>query len=148
GLRKSDRHFRKKHPNLLPPAPMISNPVVRKAVHEVRRHLNHYLRKFKDKPDRVVIEFVRGVKNSAKQRNMQLAANREREKERKAIEGDFIEWGVPRSNWRMAVLRVKLCREQGGICPFSVDGPNSIRNITPRMAAEGAEVEIEHIIPE
>jgi CRISPR-associated endonuclease Csn1 len=148
GLRKSDRHFLKKHPNSLPPAPMISNPVVRKAVHEVRRHLNHYLRRFKTKPDRVVIEFVRGVKNSAKERNLQLAANREREKERKQIEGELEAWGVPRSNWRSATLRIRLCKEQAGICPFSIEGANSTRIITPRMAAEGTDVEIEHIIPE
>ncbi len=80
-LTKDARHFLKKHPNALPPAPMISNPVVRKAIHEVRRHVNHYIRRFKTKPDRVVIEFVRGVKDTAKQRNKQLATNRAREKD-------------------------------------------------------------------
>jgi CRISPR-associated endonuclease Csn1 len=147
-LNKASRHFLRKHPDLLPPAPMISNPVVRKAIHEVRRHLHAYRREFKSWPDRVVIEFVRGVKNTAKQRNLQLAANRKRERERKEIESDLAQWKVPKSNWKMAVLRVRLCKEQSGTCPFSVSGRNASKSITPRMAAEGKDVEIEHIIPE
>lgn len=147
-LGKSSRHFLKKHPNELPPAPMISNPVVRKAIHEVRRHLNHYIRRFKAKPDRVVIEFVRGVKDTAKQRNKQLAENRAREKERKEIEAKLKAWGVPRSNWKMATLRMRLRDEQDGICPFSLEGPYSSHVIGERMAAAGVDVEIEHIIPE
>jgi CRISPR-associated endonuclease Csn1 len=131
-----------------PPAPMLSNPVVRKAIHEVRRHLLAWMRKFRRKPDRVVIEFARGVKDTAKRRNEQLAANREREKERKLIEESLRAWGIPRSNWGRAVLRVRLCREQCGVCPFSLQGPNANRIITERMAAEGQDVEIEHVVPE
>lgn len=132
----------------LPPAPMLSNPVVRKAIHEVRRHIIAYLRLFGRKPDRVVIEYARGVKDSAKRRNAQLAANREREKERRQIEEDLRAWGIPESNWKAATLRVRLCGEQRGICPFSLEGANANRTITDKMAAEGAEVEIEHIVPE
>lgn len=132
----------------LPPAPMISNPVVRRAIHEVRRHLLAWVRKFRRKPDRVVIEFARGVRESAKRCNEQLAESRLRDKERRLIEKDLRAWGIPQSNWDRAVLRVRLCREQNGICPFSLDGPNANRIIDPRMAAAGSEVEIEHIIPE
>jgi CRISPR-associated endonuclease Csn1 len=131
-----------------PPAPMLSNPVVRKAIHEVRRHLLAWMRKFRRKPDRVVIEFARGVKETAKQRNLQLASNREREKERRQIEENLRAWNIAPSNWDRAVLRVRLCREQRGVCPFSLTGPNANRKITERMAAEGTEVEVEHIIPE
>ncbi len=131
-----------------PPAPMLSNPVVRKTIHEVRRHLVAWLRKFRRKPDRVVIEFARGVQDTAKRRNEQLAANREREQERRQIEENLRAWSIPQSNWARATLRVRLCREQAGVCPFSLSGPNSNRTITERMAAEGREVEIEHIIPE
>jgi len=133
---------------LPPPAPMLSNPVVRKAIHEVRRHLLAYLRKFRRKPDRVVIEFARGVKDTAKRRNLQLKANRDREQKRNLIEANLREWGIRESNWDRAVLRVRLCQEQKGICPFSLQGPNANRPITERMAAEGQEVEIEHIVPE
>jgi CRISPR-associated endonuclease Csn1 len=166
GLKAADRHYMRlgkhqiKHKGeivrdaegkplaVLPPAPMLSNPVVRKAIHEVRRHLLAYLRKFRRKPDRVVIEFARGVKDTAKRRNQQLKGNREREQERKRIEEDLREWGVPESNWKRATLRVRLCREQNGVCPFSLVGPNAGRTITEQMAAEGTDVEIEHIVPE
>ncbi len=131
-----------------PPAPMVSNPVVRKAIHEVRRHLVAWMRKFRTRPDRIVIEFARGVKDTAKRRNAQLAANREREKERKLIEENLRAWGIPESNWDRAVLRVRLCKEQAGVCPFSLQGPNASRTITEKMAAEGADVEREHIVPE
>jgi len=133
---------------LPPPAPMLSNPVVRIAIHEVRRHILAYLRKFRRKPDRVVIEFARGVKDTAKRRNLQLKANREREQERKLIEENLRGWGIAESNWDRAVLRVRLCREQNGVCPFSLQGANANRTITDKMAAEGREVEIEHIVPE
>ncbi len=133
---------------LPPPAPMLSNPVVRKAIHEVRRHILAYLRKFRRKPDRVVIEFARGVKDTAKRRNLQLKANREREQERKLIEENLRGWGIAESNWDRAVLRVRLCREQNGVCPFSLQGANANRTIAEKMAAEGREVEIEHIVPE
>jgi len=131
-----------------PPAPMLSNPVVRKAIHEVRRHLLAWMRKFGRKPDRVVIEFARGVKDTAKRCNEQLAANRERDSERRLIEEDLRSWGIPESNWNRATLRVRLCREQKGICPFSLEGANANRIITERIAAEGGDVEIEHIVPE
>ena len=123
GLRAADRHYMKLEKHQIrqdgevvrdtagrplavpPPAPTLSNPVVRKAIHEVRRHLVAYLQKFRRKPDRVVIEFARGVKDTAKRRNLQLKANRDREQERKSIEGDLREWGIPESNWGKAVLR-------------------------------------------
>lgn len=148
GLTKAVRHFLKKHPDLLPPAPMISNPVVRKAIHEVRRHVIEHIRRAGSKPGRIVIEFLRGVKQTATDRNKQLSRNRTREKERVAIEESLAAWGIPESNWKMATLRVKLCREQRGVCPFSISGPNSTRTISERQAAEGRDVEIEHIIPE
>lgn len=148
GLSKAERHFLRKHPDLLPPAPMMSNPVVRKAIHEVRRHVTGYIRRFGSKPDRIVIEFLRGVKQTAKDRNKQLSRNRKREKERVAIEENLAAWRIPESNWKMATLRVRLCREQAGVCPYSIDGPNSDRIISEKQAAEGSDVEIEHIIPE
>lgn len=132
----------------LPPAPMVSNPVVRKAIHQVRAHIMAYLRKFGCKPDRIVIEYFRGIKGTAKQGMEQLKSNRKREGERKAIEENLKAWGIPRSNWGQAVFRVRMCKEQKGICPLSIGGPNDGRNITELMAAEGRDVEIAHIIPE
>ena len=49
-----------------PPAPLISNPVVRKAIHEVRRHLVEYMVKFRRKPDYVFIELAREARMGKK----------------------------------------------------------------------------------
>jgi len=139
------RRFREKHPDLLPPAPqMLSNPVVRKAIHEVRRHVQAYLRKF-GRPDRVIIELARDAKMPAKVRNEQLAANRAREKRRNEIIEQFGLGGLTPTQREKAVKRVLLCQEQGQQCAYCGNGNNTI---TEKAAAEGVEVELDHIIPE
>ncbi|MBP7050810.1 MAG: type II CRISPR RNA-guided endonuclease Cas9 [Phycisphaerae bacterium] len=139
------RRFQQKHPNLLPPAPQtLSNPVVRKAIHEVRRHVQAYLRRF-GRPDRVVIELAREAKLPAKVRNDQLAANRTREKKRNEIIAQFGLGGLTRTQQEKAVKRVLLCQEQGQQCAYCGNGNNTI---TEKAAAEGIEVELDHIIPE
>lgn len=139
------RRFQEKHPDLLPPAPQaLSNPVVRKAIHEVRRHVQAYLRRF-GRPDRVVIELAREAKLPAKVRNDQLAANRMREKKRNEIAAQFGLTGQTRTQQDKAVKRVLLCQEQGQQCAYCGNGNNTI---TERAAAEGVDVELDHIIPE
>jgi CRISPR-associated endonuclease Csn1 len=140
-LTKADRHFLQKHPNFLPPAPLLANPVVRKAIHEVRRHLIAYLRKFRRKPDRIVIEMVRSAKQPEKVRNRQLALNRNREKIRKQILEDFELSSMTLNQQRAAVERVLLCRQQGGVCAYSG------KAITDRQAALGHDLETDHIVP-
>jgi len=49
-----------------PPAPLISNPVVRKAIHEVRRHLMAYMKTFGRKPDEVYVELSREARHGQK----------------------------------------------------------------------------------
>lgn len=138
------RRFQQKHPDLLPPAPQtLSNPVVRKAIHEVRRHVQAYLREF-GRPDRVVIELAREAKTPAKVRNEQLAANRAREKRRNEIIDQFGLGGLTRTQQEKAVKRVLLCQEQGQKCAYCGNGNNTI---TEKAAAEGVEVELDHIIP-
>jgi len=139
------RRFQRKHPDLLPPAPQaLSNPVVRKAIHEVRRHVQAYLRRF-GRPDRVVIELAREAKLPAKVRNDQLAANRTREKKRNEIVAQFGLIGLTRTQQDKAVKRVLLCQEQGQQCAYCGNGNNTI---TEKAAAGGLEVELDHVIPE
>jgi len=139
------RRFQQKHPDLLPPAPqMLSNPVVRKAIHEVRRHVQAYVRKF-GRPDRVIIELARDAKTPAKRRNEQLAANRAREKRRNEIIEQFKLGGLTATQREKAVKRVLLCQEQGQQCAYCGNGNNTI---TEKAAAEGVDVELDHIIPE
>ena len=140
-LTKADRHYLRKHPNLLPPAPMLSNPVVRKAIHEVRRHVLAYLRRFGRKPDRVVIEFARSAKQSGRIRDAALRANRRRESVRKAIIEELQLDKRSFNQQRAGVDRVVLCRQQRNICPYKG------RTITDQQAANGDDVEIDHIVP-
>jgi CRISPR-associated endonuclease Csn1 len=141
-LTKRDRRFlrqraREGKPVQLPPAPVLANPVARKALHEVRRHINAYLRLFGRAPDRIVIELTRKATQTERQRDAQLKANRDREAIRKAIARDF---ELPDPYCR-GVDRVMLCIEQRCRCAYSD------RTITLHMAADGEGLEIDHIIP-
>jgi len=141
GLNRARRRFLEKHPDLLPPAPEMANPVVRKAIHEVRRHLNEYLRRFGRAPDRVVVELAREARQSKKVRDAQLARNRKRAAIKDGIREQF---GLSRRTKRQqeqAIDRVLLCRQQREVCPYSG------KTITEQMAADGDQVESDHIVP-
>ena len=141
GTSGAERRFLAKHPDTLPPPPTLANPVVRKAIYEVRRHVNAYLRRFGRKPDRVVIEMARETRQSAKVRNAILSGNRKREKIRKEIIKDFGLDALSENQQRAATERVLLCRQQREICPYTG------AHITPRQAADGDGCEVDHIIP-
>lgn len=135
----------------LPPAPReLSNPVVRKAIHEVRRHIMAYLRRFGRKPDRVIIEMARVTKQSERQRNTALARNRDREKIRKAIIGEVLPMAFGKdatarltlNQRRSAVDRVVLARQQKHTCPYCGNA-----GLTDQTAAKGDDLEVDHIVP-
>jgi len=140
------RRYQDKHPDLLPPAPpMLSNPVVRKAIYEVRDHIQAYMRKSGCKPNRIVIELARDAYLPAVVRNKQLHENREREKKRKAIVEQHNLSQLSRTQQEKAVKRVLLCREQKDQCAYCGNGNNTV---SEKAAAEGNGVEVDHIIPE
>ncbi len=156
-LTRAEKHFLEKHPNQLPPAPELSNPVVRKAIHEVRRHLNAYLQRFGRKPDRVVVEMAREARLPGRKANEILALNRKRETIRKEIIKEFNLENLTPNQRARAVERVLLCRQQRNVCAYS-DGistddkksgrcPYSGRTITEQMAVEGTGLQVDHIIP-
>ncbi len=153
-LTKADRHYMKKHAGELPPAPMLSNPVVRKAIHEVRRHVLAHVRAHGGrKPDRIVIEFAREAKKPKKQADWMLALNRKRERIRKAIEEDVVKpaWGnsfhtLSHNQLQEAIDRVVLSRQQKGDCAYSGTQPDAQR-IDEFTAARGTGLEIDHIVP-
>lgn len=129
-----------------PPAPLISNPVVRKAVHEVRRHLIDYLTTFKCKPDQVYIELAREARMGKKDADRLLFRNRLRNRIRRSIIDEFNLHSLTATQQRAAVDRVVLCVQQGGAsarCPLCGEHDG----LTPRNAAEGTGCEIAHIIP-
>ena len=164
-LNSAARHYLKKHPEeFLPLPPVLSNPVVRKAVYEVRRHIVAYLKRHDGrKPDRIVIEFAREATRPAIVNDRILARNRNRDKIRREIREEIIRpaWGakyetLTNNQIKAAETRVLLCLQQRGVCAFSLDKVideeiamcgYSGRSITPRMAAKGTNLEVDHVVP-
>lgn len=146
GLSSRDRHYMAKHPGSLPPAPMLTNPVVRKAIHEVRRHIMAHIQKQGRKPDRIVIELAREAKMSAKESDRTLLRNRLRDRIRKDILGSLDLGGLKPNQQRAAVDRVILSIQQGGVCPLCANLVVK-DSITARMAAYGEGCELAHIVP-
>ncbi len=142
GLSARDRHYLRKHPEDLPPAPMLTNPVVRKAIHEVRRHIVEHIRIFKRKPDEIYIELAREAKMGAKQSDRLLLQNRLRNRIRNDILTHFNLSARTSTQQRAAVDRVILCVQQGGVCPLCGQG-----GLTDKAAADGDGCEVAHIIP-
>jgi CRISPR-associated endonuclease Csn1 len=144
GLSARDRHYLKKHPTDLPPAPTLSNPVVRKAIHEVRRHIVEYARVFGCFPDEVYVELAREARMGAKDADRALFRNRLRDRIRKDIVDDraFNLQNRSFSQQRAAVDRVVLAVQQGQRCPLCGKG-----GLTPLKAANGDGCELAHILP-
>jgi CRISPR-associated endonuclease Csn1 len=152
GSTKASRHFEIKHPNLLPPAPKMSNPVVRKAIHEVRRHVMAHIAAAGCKPDRIIIELAREARQSGKVRQAALDRNRNRNKIRKQITEDYRLEGLTRNQLRTAQDRVLLCRRQKSVCAYSRNDTGAGEIISERAAArgrtdDGRGLEIDHIVP-
>lgn len=125
-----------------PPAPLISNPVVRKAIHEVRRHIIEYMTTFGRRPDQVYVELAREARMGKIDADRQLFRNRLRNRIKNEIISTFDLSARKHSQQRTACDRVVLCVQQEGICPLCGQG-----KITTHMAARGDECEIAHIIP-
>ncbi len=158
GATARDRHYMKKHllkkngnplygPDGLtlhepPPAPLVSNPVVRKAIHEVRRHLVEHLLASGRKPDEVHIELSREAKMGKKDADRLLLRNRLRNRIRNSIIADLNLDSLSSTQQRAAVDRVVLCVQQAGVCPLcGKDG------LTALSAAKREGCEMAHIIP-
>lgn len=158
GATARDRHYMKKHllkkngrpiigPDGLPlheppPAPLISNPVVRKAIHEVRRHLVEYLTAFGRKPDDVYVELAREARMGKVDADRLLLKNRLRNRIRNDMVREFNLESRTTTQQRAAVDRVVLCVQQNCVCPLCGQA-----GLSPRQAAVGEGCEVAHIIP-
>jgi CRISPR-associated endonuclease Csn1 len=142
GLTARDRHYLKRHPHDLPPAPMLSNPVVRKAIHEVRRHIVEYMQVFNQKPDEIYIELAREARMGAKDADRLLMRNRLRDRIRKDILREYNLESTSVNQQRAAVDRVVLAVQQGSRCPLCGKA-----GLTSRSAALGTDCELAHILP-
>lgn len=142
GLSARDRHFIKKHSGELPPAPMLTNPVVRKAIHEVRRHVMEYLRVHGRTPDEIYIELAREARMGALEADRVLFRNRLRNRIRRDIADHFDLGTLSSTQRRAAEDRVILAVQQGGTCPLCGQ-----KGLTPFKASRGEDCEVCHIVP-
>jgi CRISPR-associated endonuclease Csn1 len=163
GATARDRHYIKKHllkknkeliygPDGLPlheppPAPLISNPVVRKAIHEVRRHIVEFLTTFGRKPDEIHVELAREARMGKVDADKLLFKNRLRNRIRRDIINEFNLSACSSTQQRAAVDRVVLAAQQGCVCPLCGQTTRDGSGITLRTAALGQDCEVAHIIP-
>lgn len=132
-----------------PPAPLVSNPVVRKAIHEVRRHLIEYMKTFRRKPDEVYIELAREARMGKMDADRLLFKNRLQNRIRNEIICNFDLESQTSTQQREAVRRVVLAVQQDCVCPLCGKrlAGDECNGITLRKAANGEGCEVAHIIP-
>lgn len=125
---------------LIPHTTELTNPVVRKALFEVRRLINALVARY-GKPKRIVVELARDTRGSIEERNETAKKQREREKENERIRQQLREeHGIPDPS-RSDVIKYRLWEECNRTCPYSG------KPISFEQLFLTGEVDIEHIIP-
>jgi len=122
-----------------PHFPEVNNPLVLRALHELRKVVNGVARKY-GKPARIHVEMARDLKMSGKKREEYLKKIRDREKERNRAEEILRDQGVFPT--RDAVNLFLLWEEQNHQCAYS----HPTRTISMEQLL-GGEVDIDHIYP-
>ena len=119
--------------------PQLRNPIVQKALYEVRKVVNAIVREY-GKPDFIRVEMGRDLKQSAAQRresSIQNARNRKRNEEiRNHLQKEY---GIANPS-RDDVIKFRLWEECHHQCPYTGQTISAEMLFSP-------EVEIEHILP-
>jgi CRISPR-associated endonuclease Csn1 len=122
------------------PRKPIGNPIVERALTELRKIVNTVIRKY-GKPDYVRIELARDIRRSAKERESAWKKMRTNEESRKKAEKKtrMREISNPKPN---DILKVLLAEECNWECPYTG------RTICMRsLVGDNPQFDIEHIIP-
>ncbi|NLE29082.1 MAG: type II CRISPR RNA-guided endonuclease Cas9, partial [Phycisphaerae bacterium] len=120
--------------------PDLRNPIVQRALFEVRKVVNAIIREY-GKPGEIVIELAREVKGSADQRNELLFEMRQREREREEVKELLIkEFNFSNPPSRSDIDRYRLWQDQGTVCPYS-------GQIIARNQLFTSDVQVDHILP-
>lgn len=122
---------------LLPAPPEVTNPLVRQALHEVRKVVNAIIREY-GKPAHIHIELAREVKGTLADRQRLTRENAERRKARDQAAEEIRTMGFKVS--KDAIDRYLLWSEQKSICIYSG------RPISQSQLF-GGEVHVDHILP-
>lgn len=128
----------------LPPVesafPRIPNPVVKRALTELRKVLNAIIRQY-GRPARIRIELARDLKRNAEQREKIHKGNKERERERITAKKWIEERGQRPTN--RLVEKVALYKRTKGQCVYCVQSLGNMENVV----SESSGIEVEHILP-
>jgi len=125
----------------LPLPPDLRNPIVQKAMFEVRKLVNAVIGRY-GKPKSIVIEMARDVHGSLSQReelHWQILENEKRNEDVKAKLRNDIDIVKPS---RDDVIKYKLWEECGRKCPYT--GKSISQNA---LFGQNPEFQIEHILP-
>lgn len=122
----------------LPEPPHIRNPIVHKALHQVRRLVNAIIKTY-GRPHTIRIELAREAKTGRKERERQDKQKRENEKLNRLAHAEAINYGIANPS-RTDLLKYRLWLESGQQCPYTGQP-------IPITALWSESVEIEHIIP-
>ncbi len=133
--RETKLDYNEKLPQLSPGD--IRNPIVYRALTEVRKVINAIIRKY-GRPDTIYVELAREMKGNADDRKDAFFKMRDNEKENekaKKIIKDYVEY--PRMK---DVVKYKLWRDQEGICVYS-------GKAIPQESIFTNDIEVDHILP-
>jgi CRISPR-associated endonuclease Csn1 len=124
----------------LPPFEDLRNPIVQRALTEVRRTVNALIARH-GKPGKIRVELARDLTRNARQREEVWKGQRNRERERALAAQTLREAGVNQPH-RRDIERVLLAVECDWRCPYTGEGfgPTDIIGKHPRF-------DVDHIIP-
>jgi len=119
----------------------LRNPIVQKALYEVRKVVNAIIREY-GKPDSITVEMARDVCGSKDQRRKVAFKNKENEKLNDMARKELIEnIGIINPS-RNDIIKYKLWNECGYECPYT--GRSISQN---SLFGNNPEFQVEHIIP-
>lgn len=121
----------------LPLPTELPNPVVMRALFELRKVVNAVIREY-GKPTRIMVEMAREMHGGKEARSERSAQMREREENNKRIAAEVEKLGKPPTGAN--IEKYKLWEEQGGFCPYTGDKIG-------QAAIFSGEVQIDHIFP-
>lgn len=126
----------------------IPNPVVKRAIVELRKVVNAILREQRRrrddptwKPDAVHVEMAREVRQGPRQRSERTSRMREIEAERDKAKELLHQFNQPYGSRGSNILRVLLWEQQQHICPYSG------RKIGLSQLFNDGQVDVDHILP-
>ena len=128
-------------PSIGKAAPSLRNPVVCRALSELRKVVNAIVKEY-GKPQKVRIELARDMKKGRKQREETWKEMRQNEKRREEAKARILKEAGIREPRPGDILKMLLAEECNWECPYTG------KAITPRtLLGESPRFDVEHIIP-